>query len=274
MTDCEDNGQLSSLLPQVEELAREGGQEIMAIFDTVNLSVEYKQDHSPLTQADIASHHVISNGLAQLATGWPIISEEAEWASYEQRNIWQYFWLVDPMDGTKEFVRRTREFTVNIALIRNNVPVLGVVYAPALDKMYSAFKGGHACRHEGGVISQISTKPISGEAPRIIVSRSHEIICSRLRALMGDCEIVPVGSSLKFCLVAEGSADLYPRTGPTMEWDTAAGQCILEVAGGSVTDPHGNSLKYNKTGLRNPAFVACADSLPERKKIIRILVRD
>ncbi len=258
MTNHIAQARIEELLPNIVSLARQAGQAIMTIYEHVDLAVEYKRDNSPLTQADLSSHHLIVEGLARLTPDWPVLSEESAEIPFEQRGKWQRFWMVDPLDGTKEFLRRNGEFTVNIALIEDGKPVLGVVYAPAIDKMYFALQGKGAFKEDGDTVTQIATASPASGMVRIVVSRSHEDSHDRFKEEYGDCPLVPMGSSLKFCLVAEGAADVYPRTGPTMEWDTAAAQCIVEVAGGSVTDAHGNPLKYNKPVLLNSGFIAKA----------------
>ena len=260
---------LVGLRPQVVSLAREAGGLIMSIYDSVNIDVQFKPDASPLTQADLASHRLIVEGLSRLTPGWPILSEESIKIPFEQRSGWQRYWLVDPLDGTKEFVNRTGEFTVNIALIENGFPVLGVVYAPVIDRMYFALIGSGAFSEIDGKTSKISVCDYKLGAVRIVASRSHR--GEKLEAFLariGDHEAVSMGSSLKFCLVAEGCADLYPRLGPTMEWDTAAAQCIVEMAGGAVEDIKGVRLRYNKPDLLNPEFVVFGNpSFPWRSYI-------
>lgn len=244
------------LMPQVVSLARKAGALIMSIYDTGTVEVQIKTDASPLTQADLASHRVIVDGLSRLTPGWPILSEESTNIPFEQRSGWQRYWLVDPLDGTKEFINRTGEFTVNIALIENGFPILGVVYAPVIERMYFAMTGSGAFREMDGKTSRISVCDYQLGTVRIVASRSHR--GEKLDAFLdriGEHEVVSMGSSLKFCLVAEGSADLYPRLGPTMEWDTAAAQCVVEVAGGAVEDINGVRLRYNKPDLLNPEFV-------------------
>jgi 3'(2'), 5'-bisphosphate nucleotidase len=258
MAEAHSDHWLCDLLPQVVRLAREAGRAVMQVYADVNPAVEYKRDNSPLTQADMASHHIIVGGLAQLTPDCPVLSEESEEIPYEQRRTWPTYWLVDPLDGTREFLRRNGEFTINIALMEDNRPVLGVVYAPAIDKLYSACRGGGAWAAHGETSDAIrAAKPVNG-CMRVVVSRSHAAGEEKLEGfpeLAGACEYVVLGSSLKFCLVAEGAADFYPRTGPTMEWDTAAAQCVVEQAGGSVTDLEGNPMRYNKPVLLNPGFV-------------------
>jgi 3'(2'), 5'-bisphosphate nucleotidase len=259
MIDIQAENWLSALLPHVVALAREAGRAIMAVYGEANPAVEYKRDNSPLTRADLASHHVILNGLARLTSNWPVISEESEEIPFDQRKSWPRFWMVDPLDGTKEFLRRSGEFTVNIALVEGNTPILGVVYAPAIDTLYFASRKGGAYKVDRESILQIKVTRAANATIRMVVSRSHrsqEEDLERFAGGSGNCEFISMGSSLKFCLVAEGAADIYPRIGPTMEWDTAAAHCILEEAGGLVTDLDGDSMIYNKPGLLNPGFLA------------------
>jgi 3'(2'), 5'-bisphosphate nucleotidase len=262
MIDTQAKAWLGDLLPRVVALAREAGHAIMAVYGEVNPSVEYKADASPLTQADLASHNIIVQGLSRLSPEWPVLSEEAAEIAFDIRKSWRYFWMVDPLDGTKEFLRRNGEFTVNIALIEGGAPILGVVYAPALDKLYFAARGEGAFRMDLGIATQVRVARLDKTTLRTVVSRSHRSHGESIERFLADAErheFIPMGSSLKFCLVAEGSADIYPRIGPTMEWDTAAAQCILEEAGGIMTDLEGNSMKYNKPVLLNPGFLARGD---------------
>jgi 3'(2'), 5'-bisphosphate nucleotidase len=239
---------LAAFLPRVIDLAREAGRAILAHY--CDRSVQYKADRSPVTQADLASHRILEQGLRCLEPRWPVLSEESVEVPFSERSLWRSFWLIDPLDGTKEFLEGTGEFTVNVALIEEDRPVLGVVYAPATDTLYCATRGTGCFR-----IDREGTKAIrvrqGGEARRFVISRCHAS-----GEEMANAEVVAMGSSLKFCAVAEGSADGYPRTGPTMEWDTAAGQCILEEAGGSVVDAKGSPLRYNKPVLTNRGFLA------------------
>ena len=261
MVDIGTDNWLPDLLPVVVALAREAGTAIIGIYGDVNPAVEYKRDNSPLTQADLASHHIIVEGLSRLTPGWPVLSEESKEIPFDQRSSWQYFWLVDPLDGTKEFLRRNGEFTVNIALMAKDTPILGVVYAPAIDKMYYAGKGAGAWKADGAAVSRIRTAKSANGAMRVVVSRSHgsgEENLDRFTGGAQNCEFLLMGSSLKFCVIAEGAADIYPRTGPTMEWDTAAAHCIVEEAGGTVTELDGKPMSYNKPVLLNPGFVAKA----------------
>lgn len=254
-----DENRLRELLPLVVQLARQAGAAVMRVYAEVNPAVEYKRDNSPLTQADLASHHVIDDGLNRIAPEWPILSEEAREIPFDERWAWPRFWMVDPLDGTREFLKRNGEFTVNIALMEDNRPVLGVVYAPAVDRMYYAARGAGAWKAENGSATAIRIGRAAHGRTRVVTSRTHASSNESLdRYTGGDahCDFVTMGSSLKFCLVAEGAADLYPRLGPTMEWDTAAAQCVVEQAGGSVTDLDGKPMLYNKPVLLNPGFVA------------------
>jgi 3'(2'), 5'-bisphosphate nucleotidase len=245
------------VLDQAVDLAIKAGDAIMEIYDGAKCEVTSKADNSPLTAADIASHNVIVDGLNRIAPQWPVLSEESESTPYEQRREWPVFWLVDPLDGTKEFLKRNGEFTVNIALVEDGRPILGVVYAPAIQRMYFGARGVGAFRQERGETAPIRVQRGSTGVTRIIVSRSHggdeaDVYTEQY----GKCEFLTMGSSLKFCLVAEGTADVYPRSGPTMEWDTAAAHCILAEAGGVVTTASGDHLVYNKPSLLNPGFIA------------------
>jgi 3'(2'), 5'-bisphosphate nucleotidase len=249
---------ICDLLPPVVALARAAGRAVMQVYGEVNPAVEYKRDNSPLTQADMAAHHILVDGLTRLKPEWPVLSEESQEIPFEQRKSWHSYWLVDPLDGTREFLRRNGEFTINIALMEDSRPILGVVYAPAIDKLYSACRGGGAWVAQGETAAPIRTAKAAHGRTRVVVSRSHASGEEKLEGfpeLAGACDYLVMGSSLKFCLVAEGVADFYPRTGPTMEWDTAAAQCIVEQAGGTVTDLEGNPMRYNKPVLLNPGFV-------------------
>ncbi|RWR02891.1 adenosine-3'(2'),5'-bisphosphate nucleotidase [[Pantoea] beijingensis] len=243
------------MLEHICQLAREAGDAIMKIYEgEAPLNVSHKSDDSPVTAADIAAHNVIIIGLSALDENTPILSEEAP-QSWEIRQHWQRYWLVDPLDGTKEFIKRNGEFTVNIALIERGKPVLGVVYAPVIDVMYSA-ADGKAWKEEGGHKSQITVQ--NAHPPLVVVSRSHADSDEELKEYlnqMGEHQTVAVGSSLKFCLVAEGKAQLYPRFGPTNIWDTGAGHAVAIAAGAHVHDWQGHSLDYApKESFLNPGF--------------------
>lgn len=230
-----------------------------------DFSVYEKEDKSPLTEADLASHRLIIEALATLTPDIPVLSEESAALPWEVRRTWRRYWLVDPLDGTKEFVKRNGEFTVNIALIEDHAPVLGVVYAPALNTLYWAAKGlGAWGQREKGEAYRLEPLPYPAEDEvwKIVGSRSHgSEAFETFIAQLDKVETVRVGSSLKLCLVAAGQAHLYPRFGPTSEWDTAAAQCIVEVAGGMVyTTETGAPLRYNrKASLLNPHFLVTAE---------------
>ena len=251
----------ADLLERIRDIARVAGDAILQVYRT-DFSVEDKDDHSPLTEADRVSHTIIRDGLSELTLRLPFLSEESQEAERAGRRSWTRYWLVDPLDGTKEFIKRNGEFTVNIALIDGHRPVLGVVLAPALDLEYSAIVGLGAYRSRaGGVREAINVRSRAATPLRVVGSRSHP--SPRLAAFLetvGAHEMTPMGSSLKICLVAEGAADVYPRLGPTSEWDTAAAQAILEAAGGSMIDLGGQPLRYNtKEDLLNPHFLAFGD---------------
>ena len=229
----------------------------MAYYDgTLAAEVREKDNRTPVTLADEVAHEILVEGLRQIDPGTPVISEEAEAASFDSRRGWRRFWLVDPLDGTKEFIKRRAEFTVNVALIENGEPVLGVVLAPALELLYWAVKGGGAWREEkGGPAERIySSPPAPGTPLTVVESLSHP--SPELDEYLQTIAVgrrVKAGSSLKFCWVAEGRADIYPRLGPTMEWDVAAGDCVYRQSGRDGERP--SPLTYNKPDLRNPSFV-------------------
>ena len=255
----------SRLLAEVLGIATEAGKAIMEIYRR-DFDVELKDDRSPLTEADRASHRIIVDSLSRLEPSMPVLSEESSADELTDRRSWSRFWLVDPLDGTKEFIKRNGEFTVNIALIEQHQPVLGVVVAPAIDVAYSAAAETGAFRHSGGNSEPIQVQRPAAAPLRVVGSRSHA--SPELQAFLdqiGPHELKPMGSSLKICLVAEGAADLYPRLGPTSEWDTAAAQAVLICAGGSMMDLTGEPLVYNaRESLLNPHFLALGDNLIER----------
>ncbi|MBI3902710.1 MAG: 3'(2'),5'-bisphosphate nucleotidase CysQ [Nitrosomonadales bacterium] len=250
-------------LPQLATLAQQAGAAILHHYhDVAAAKLDDKADGSPLTAADLAAHEVIVAGLQRIAPGMPIISEENKHNPPVAPGV--DFWMVDPLDGTKEFIGRNGEFTVNIALMRDGLPVLSAVYAPVLGTTYLGQRGLGAWRIKDGAVPQtisVTTAP-QGEL-RVVASRSHsdEKTVALLQKLPPN-RVVSAGSSLKFCMVAEGSADFYPRLGTTMEWDTAAAQCVLEAAGGRVVRCDGTQLRYNKDEWRNPYFYAIGAWLP------------
>jgi 3'(2'), 5'-bisphosphate nucleotidase len=244
---------------EVTNIAALAGEKIMDIYQRSDFGVDMKADNSPLTRADIASHEHIVTSLSGLTPKIPVLSEESRDTVYQERLQWTRFWLVDPLDGTKEFIKLNGEFTVNIALVEAGKPVLGVVHTPALGVTYYATKGSGAFKQESGVSRRINVQTEVSKTLNVVASRSHagretEIFLANL-AKKYTVNLVSKGSALKLCLVAEGAAHLYPRLGPTMEWDTAAAQCVVEEAGGSVTDLAGNVLYYNKENLLNPFFM-------------------
>lgn len=268
---------------RIRKIAEEAGEQIMQIYRK-DFEVIEKDDRSPLTAADQASHAVIKQGLSRLYPEIPVLSEEGEDIAYEERQAWSMFWLVDPLDGTKEFIKRNGEFTVNIALVEEGFPILGVIYVPVTKTMYvgSRQEGAYKVDAEG-IQEQISCHQLSihlrtsakaeerGEEAigdnllsrelTLVESRSHpspelEALMAKLSKYYTNIQRIQKGSSLKLCAVAEGVADLYPRLGPTMEWDTAAGQAIIEAAGGEVLTLSGERFRYNKESLRNEYFLA------------------
>ena len=251
---------LEALAPELIATAKAAGDAIMQVYGSEDFGVETKADDSPLTKADLASNRVILEHLHKLTPDIPILSEESKHLPYAERKAWTQFWLVDPLDGTKEFIKRNGEFTVNIALIEDGVPVFGVVYAPALKLTYWAAAGLGAFKGEdtdNRIEAQEYT--VKSGTLNLVASRSHAGAATD--ALVKDLEqttpvnLVSSGSSLKLCLVADGQAHLYPRFGPTMEWDTAAAQCVAEQAGAQVREPGGGPLRYNKENLLNPFFI-------------------
>jgi 3'(2'), 5'-bisphosphate nucleotidase len=246
-------------LEQSAQIALEAGQRILAVYRQP-FDVDHKHDGSPLTAADRAAHEVIVAGLQRLSPGVPVLSEESATIEYRGRAGWRRFWLVDPLDGTREFVNRNGEFTVNIALIEDGQPVLGVVVVPVTGVVYLGQRGRGAWKETGGARAPIRARPYRGGRATVVASRSHrgehvDRFLARLEAREGAYDTTSLGSSLKLCRVAEGAADVYPRLGPTSEWDTAAAQCVVEAAGGRVTDLHGAALRYNKPDILNPWFL-------------------
>lgn len=243
---------------EICELAKEAGKAILDVYKK-GFTVEEKNGQGPLTEADKRSHEIITTHLAN-RYAYPILSEEGNAVPYNVRKTWRFFWLIDPLDGTKEFIKRNGEFTVNISLVHKDRPVCGVIYAPVKDVLYHAKSGGGAYKIEAGRTEKL---PLGKRPDRLTIvgSRSHqttefEEYIKIMRETFGDLDFISAGSSLKFCLVAEGLADIYPRLGPTMEWDTAAGQVIVEEAGGQVVRQGGGGpLRYNKEELKNPNFI-------------------
>ena len=262
-------------------LAQTAGAAILAVYGREDLGEVRKADASPLTEADLAAHRILVEGLRRLAPGLPVLSEESELPDWTVRSAWQRYWLVDPLDGTKEFVSRNGEFTVNIALIDDGVPVLGVVGVPVLGRTYAGVRGVGAWRIDASGRTPIGTRAMAGrglpDAPvTVVASRSHgaDTVAQWLDAVsarVGQVETRNMGSSLKLCLVAEGSADIYPRLAPTAEWDTAAAQAVVEAAGGLVLTDELREMRYNtKDALLNPHFFVIGDpAYPWREVLAR-----
>lgn len=254
------------------QITLEAGKEILDVY-AQDFNVEVKDDNSPLTQADQRSHNTIMKGLNEIDSTIPVLSEEGREMPYSERQEWSQFWLVDPLDGTKEFIKKNGEFTVNVALIEGKYPSIGIIYAPAMDVFYFGRVGEGAYKLENATKAEVANEeellqksvrlPEQGErqVTRAVASRSHmseetETFIKELEAKHGDVEVVSSGSSLKFCLVAEGKADYYPRYAPTMEWDTGAGQAIVEAAGGKVTRYEDDErFYYNRENLLNGWFL-------------------
>lgn len=253
---------LRQWLPSILDLAEDAGRRIMDVYSG-EYYIEHKENNTPVTDADYAAHHAILAGLAVLTPDLPALSEESEDIPFEQRSQWQTYWLIDPLDGTREFIKRNGEFTVNIALIHRHEAILGVIHAPVSGISYYAHHHhGAFKRARDGQVTRIHVQPNISRPPRVAGSRSYN--CDSLRPFLqkiGDHELINMGSSLKSCLVAEGKVDIYPRFGPTCEWDTAAAQCIVEEAGGHFTDTQLQPLRYNtKDSLLNPHFIVFGDA--------------
>ncbi len=259
---------LNALLPQVLQLAREAGNAIMAIYNTADFGVDMKADNSPLTKADLAAHAILEPGLCALTPEIPVLSEEGKLPDWTTRQQWQRYWIIDPLDGTKEFIKRNGEFTVNIALIDNGEPILGVVHVPALNISYSGVKGAGAFKYEKDEKKPIRSRAINNrnnEPVAVVASRSHgadavDALLTKISEKLGEVALKNMGSSLKLCLVAEGAADIYPRLALTSEWDTAAAQAVVEAAGGQVLTDQLTVMRYNtKDDILNPFFYVIGD---------------
>ncbi|PHS36190.1 MAG: 3'(2'),5'-bisphosphate nucleotidase [Sulfurovum sp.] len=245
-------------LEVIVTIAKEAGDAIMEIYDT-DFQIEYKDDKSPLTEADTKSNEIICSALAKAYPEIPLLSEEKKAEAYKVRKNWEYFWLIDPIDGTKEFIKKNSEFTVNIALIHKDTPVLGVVYAPALSDMYKAKKGSGAFKN--GHKLPLETNVTPEQSLKVVASKSHlsketQAFIDEISKSTESIKQVSRGSSLKLVMVAEGSADIYPRLAPTMEWDTAAADAIVRESGKMTYQFEDDSpVVYNKENLLNPWFV-------------------
>ena len=264
------------MLETIVNIAKTAGKEILAIYETADFGVEMKADDSPLTRADLAAHHVIVDALAEQFPAIPVLSEESTALDYAVRQNWQQYFLVDPLDGTKEFIARNGEFTVNIALIKDQAPVLGVVHVPVTGVTYSGdVERQQALKEtpEGrvSIAARVVDQKANGEL-MVVGSRRHgsealDDLVSRLRTRFNEVQLTSMGSSLKLCLVAEGKADFYPRLAPTCEWDTAAAHAVVLAAGGAVLDEYFEPLRYNtKAELLNPNFLVIGDIEADWKK--------
>jgi 3'(2'), 5'-bisphosphate nucleotidase len=257
----------TSLVAEVLAIARRAGEAIMRVYAAADAKATAKADGTPLTAADLAAQEAIAGALAQLAPGIPILSEESAAAPYSERQAWRRLWVVDPLDGTKEFLSRTGEFTVNIALVEDGRPILGVVHAPAIARSYWGVVGSGSSRVDGGSAAtsiRVAART-DDRAWRVVASKSHNTPeTDAFLERLGAHERVAMGSSLKLCLVAEGAADVYPRLAPTSEWDTAAAHAVVLAAGGRVVTVAGDELRYNKPDILNPHFIACGGIGPER----------
>jgi 3'(2'), 5'-bisphosphate nucleotidase len=252
---------LKDLLPQVIDLAKRAGKEILEIAEKC-VNIDCKHDNTPVTNADLAANQLIVSELSNFDNQFPVLSEESEKIPYAQRKLWKTYWLVDPLDGTREFINNNGEYSINIALIHNHHAILGVIYAPVQGVIYHAYKGSGAYKIEGlNEAESISVQ--SKRRTPMIVTCGNNLPGEQFEYLikqLGEVEFLAMGSSLKSCLVADGSADLYARLGPTSEWDTAAAQCIVEEAGGYLTDLKMQALAYNtKDSLLNPHFLVFGD---------------
>ena len=258
---------MTELIKVMCAVARDAGAAILQVYGDEDFGVQTKSDDSPLTRADLAAHNIIVEGLQKRAPGIPVLSEESDGISFAERSSWDQYFLVDPLDGTKEFINRNGEFTVNIALIEKGVPMRGVVFVPVKDVMYTGDQHeGIATVTREGETGSIQVRKLDRASLTVVASRRHggealEGCLSVLRENFSSIDTTNMGSSLKLCLIAEGEADLYPRLAPTSEWDTAAAQAVVEAAGGSVVDVDLKALRYNtKDNILNPFFYVIGDT--------------
>ena len=258
----------TQLAEGLSKICRQAGKAILEVYNRSDFGVQTKSDNSPLTEADLAAHHTIVDGLADLVSDVPTLSEESDKISFKTRSRWNRYFLVDPLDGTKEFINRNGEFTVNIALIENHAPIMGAVYVPVTDVLYIGINLGEdrqAYKIDKGGKTLLATRSMTSSAVTVVASRRHgSEEMERCMALLNenfDVDTKNVGSSLKFCQIAEGGADLYPRLAPTSEWDTGAAQAVVTAAGGLVVDDSFAELQYNtKENILNPFFFVIADT--------------
>ncbi|HEY9198607.1 MAG TPA: 3'(2'),5'-bisphosphate nucleotidase CysQ [Gammaproteobacteria bacterium] len=267
---ADDTFKACALLDAVKEIAVQAGERILEIYDS-EFAIQHKDDKSPLTEADLAAHRTIVAGLTALTPDIPVLSEESASIPFAERSRWTRYWLVDPLDGTREFIKRNGEFTVNIALIHDGHVELGVVYVPVTRLSYYACAGGGAFKQSAGEAAMpIRVRARIDGTVVVAGSRSHSgDSLKRFLDNLGEHELVSMGSALKSCLVAEGKADIYPRLGLTSEWDTAAAQCVVEEAGGRVTGLDMQTLRYNtKDSLLNPHFFVFGDTSRDWSKYL------
>lgn len=262
----------NKILDQVIALAQTAGQKILEVYhQSEGIDVKHKSDDSPVTAADLAAHAILHPGLEQLLPNVPVLSEESHLPPYSVRKSWQRYWIIDPLDGTKEFIKRNGEFTVNIALIEKGIPVLGVVHVPVLGITYTGLAGVGAYKIQKGEKRSIQTRSVQSRLDQklpieVVASRSHgadavDRFLNKVTTALGSVELKNMGSSLKLCLVAEGVADIYPRLALTSEWDTAAAQAVVEAAGGKVLDIQLQEMRYNqKEDILNPFFYVIGDT--------------
>ena len=259
----------NNLIEQLIEISKEAGKAILEVYNT-NFDYQIKEDLSPLTKADTLSHNIICQRLKMLTPDIPILSEENSDIPFNIKSLWKQYWLVDPLDGTKEFIKRNGEFTVNIALISKNQPIFGIIYIPVNNRLFWGSKIHGAYEIKNGM-NQIKIHASTKNTKKVAASRSHNNQeMNNFLEKLDAYTIVNIGSSLKFCLVANGEIDIYPRLGPTSEWDTAAGEAILKSAGGSVIDLELRNIVYNKENLLNPSFIA-ANDLDTAKEILDLI---
>lgn len=264
------------LMESILAIAEQAGEAIKEVYHQADpVKIQTKSDDSPVTEADHAAHHVIVDQLASLTPDIPVFSEESEKISYEERKQWTRYWLVDPLDGTKEFINGTGEFTVNIALIEDHEPVLGVVTVPLKDQAYVGGQGIGAFKVDQGTWHKIAVRTVENRELVVVGSRRHgaeklNALLAKLEAEGYQTDMTSMGSSLKFCLIAEGKADLYPRLAPTSEWDTAAAQAVLMEAGGCVINTNFDPLTYNREeSVLNPEFYALGDPVIEWETLLK-----
>jgi len=256
------------LIKQIIEISKMAGKAIMRIYET-DFKVIVKNDESPLTQADLASNEIICNSLREITPTIPILSEESSEISFTERSKWDEYWLIDPLDGTKEFIKRNGEFTVNIAFIKNKNPILGIIFVPVTGEIYWGCRDFGSFYQDNNFSEKITVSNNQSASTKIVSSRSH--VSPETKELLnkiGDYELINKGSSLKLCLVARGLADVYPRLGPTCEWDIAAGHAIVSNAGGVLMNISGEKIQYNKKeDYLNPYFIAASNKTIAKKYI-------